>query len=159
MANFAATIANRGHYFIPHVIKKIEGVDMDPKFYEAHHTDVAPEHFDPIIEGMYMAANAPGGTATAMGYVPGLDICGKTGTAQNAHRDHSVFVGFAPKDNPRIAICVYVENAGFGSTAAVPIGSLVMEKYLTDTVTRPWLVDYVKEMRIPYPHYDVAEAM
>ncbi|MDR1671233.1 MAG: penicillin-binding protein 2 [Alistipes sp.] len=154
MANFAATIANRGHYFIPHVIKEIEGVPMDPKFKTPHHTDVSPEHFEPIIEGMYMATHEPGGTVWARGYVPGLEICGKTGTSQNTHRDHSVFIGFAPRNNPKIAICVYVENAGFGATSAVPIGSLVMEQYLTDTIKRPWLVEQVKEMKIAYPHYD-----
>jgi penicillin-binding protein 2 len=154
MANFAATIANRGHYFIPHVIKEIEGVPMDPKFKVPHHADVATEHFEPIIEGMYMAAHEPGGTVWARGYVPGLEICGKTGTSQNAHRDHSVFIGFAPRNDPKIAICVYVENAGFGSTSAVPIGSLVMEQYLTDTVKRQSLVQLVKDMKIPYPHYD-----
>ncbi|MDR2912339.1 MAG: penicillin-binding protein 2 [Alistipes sp.] len=155
MANLAATIANRGHYFIPHVIKSIEGVEMDPKFREPHHTDIDPEHFDPIVEGMYMAAHEDGGTVRAMGYVPGLEICGKTGTAQNAHRDHSVFVGFAPRNDPKIAICVYVENAGFGSSAAVPIGSLVMERYLTDSITRPHMVEYVKNLNISYPHYDL----
>ncbi len=154
MANLAATIANRGHYYIPHVIRKIEGVEMDPKFYEPHNTKVSREHFTPIVEGMYMAAHQEGGTVFRNGYVPGLDICGKTGTAQNAHKDHSVFLGFAPKDDPKIAIAVYVENAGFGSSAAVPIGSLIMEKYLTDTITRPYLADYVKNMQIAYPHYD-----
>ncbi len=154
MANFAATIANRGHYFIPHVIKEIEGVEMDPKFSEPHFVDVAREHFEPVIDGMYMAAHEDGGTVKAMGMVPGLEICGKTGTAENAHRDHSVFLGFAPRDNPRIAIYVFVENAGFGATAAVPIGSLIMEKYLTDTITRPALVDYVKALEVRYSHYD-----
>ena len=155
MANFAATIANRGHYFIPHVIKEIEGMDMDPKFSEPHHTDISPEHFDPIIEGMYMAAHSEGGTVHSMGYVPGLEICGKTGTAQNPHgKDHSVFLGFAPRNNPKIAIYVYIENGGFGASAAVPIGSLLMEKYITDTVKRPWLVDYVKARKISYPNYD-----
>jgi penicillin-binding protein 2 len=157
MANFAATIANRGHYYIPHVIKGIEGANIDPKFFEPHHTDVAPEHFEPIIEGMYMAAHEPSGTVFARGNVPGLDICGKTGTSQNTHRDHSVFSGFAPRNDPRIAICVYVENAGFGATSAVPIGTLVMEQYLNDTISssRRWLIDNVKEMNIPYPHYDL----
>ena len=103
-----------------------------------------------------MAAHSEGGTVHAMGMVPGLEICGKTGTSQNAHKDHSVFIGFAPRENPKIAICVYVENAGWGSTAAVPVGSLLMEKYLTDTITRPRLVDYVKQLEIRYPHYDRA---
>jgi penicillin-binding protein 2 len=154
MANFAATIANRGHYFIPHVIKEIEGVEMDPRFSEPHHTDISPEHYESIIEGMYMAANE-GGTVTSMGYVPGLEICGKTGTAENPHgKDHSVFLGFAPRNDPKIAVYVYVENAGFGASAAVPIGSLLMEQYLTDTVSRPDRVNYVKNLNIAYPNYD-----
>ncbi len=154
MANLAATIANRGHYYIPHVIKEIDGKPVEEKFRTPHNVKVSSDHFEPIIEGMYMAVHEPDGTANMWGYVPGLDICGKTGTSQNRHRDHSVFLGFAPKDDPKIAICVYVENAGAGSTAAVPIGSLVMEKYLTGRVSRPDLVNRVKWMRIAYPHYD-----
>ncbi|MDR2894693.1 MAG: penicillin-binding protein 2, partial [Alistipes sp.] len=155
IANFAATIANRGHYFIPHVIKKIEGVDMDARFSEPHNADIDASHFDPIVEGMFRAANEPGGTVFGAGYVAGLDICGKTGTAENPHgRDHSIFMGFAPRDNPRIAICVYIENGGFGATNAVPIGSLVMEQYLTDTIRRPALVERVRGTTLNYPHYD-----
>ena len=84
----------------------------------------------------------------------GLDVCGKTGTAQNPRgKDHSTFLSFAPKDNPRIAISVYVENGGFGASAALPIASLLEEYYLTDTVTRPWLVEMVKQKTIYYPVY------
>jgi penicillin-binding protein 2 len=155
MANLAATIANRGHFFIPHVIKAIDGEQLSSEFYEPHTTMVDAEHFEPIVEGMYKAVNSQGGTAYWNGRVAGLEMCGKTGTAQNPHgKDHSTFLGFAPRENPRIAISVYVENAGFGSTAAVPIASLLMEKYLTDTITRPHLVDYVKNMHINYPNYD-----
>jgi penicillin-binding protein 2 len=155
MANFAATIANRGHYYIPHVIKQIDGRPLDSMFYEPHYTRVESRHFDPIIEGMYMAAHEDGGTVKYFGNVPGLEICGKTGTAQNPHgADHSVFLGFAPRNDPKIAIYVYVENGGFGASAAVPIGSLLMEKYLTDTITRPAFVDYVKNRQIVYPNYD-----
>ncbi len=155
MANFASTIANRGHYFIPHVIKSIEGAEMDQKFYEPHHTDVSPEHFEAVIEGMWMAANTEAGTVFGRGYVPGLDICGKTGTAENPHgQDHSVFMGFAPRNDPRIAVYVYIENGGFGASTAVPIGSLVIEKYLTGATTRPDRVDYVKARKINYPNYD-----
>jgi penicillin-binding protein 2 len=155
LANLAAIIANRGHYYIPHVIKEIDGQRLDSTFYEPHYTKVDREHFEPIIEGMYMAAHSEGGTVHPMGYVPGLEICGKTGTAQNPpHKDHSIFLGFAPRNDPKIAIAVYVENAGFGSTAAVPIGSLIMEKYLTDTITRPDRLEFVKSRQIAYPHYD-----
>jgi penicillin-binding protein 2 len=158
MANFAATIANRGHYFIPHVVKKIEGGEIDTRFSEPHHTDISREHFESVIEGMYMAAHDPGGTVFRMGSVPGLEICGKTGTAENPHgKDHSVFMGFAPRNDPKIAIYVYIENAGFGASAAVPVGSLLMERYLTDTVKRPWLVDYLKGLEIKYPNYDAVK--
>jgi penicillin-binding protein 2 len=106
---------------------------------------------------MYMAAHSEGGTVRNMGMVPGLEICGKTGTAQNPHgKDHSVFLGFAPRNDPKIAVYVYVENAGFGATAAVPIGSLLMEKYLTDSISQPWRMDYVKNLNIQYPNYDRA---
>jgi penicillin-binding protein 2 len=153
MANFGATIANRGHYFIPHVIKQIDGQPLDSMFYEPHHTDITSAHYEEVIEGMYMAAHEDGGTVEYYGNVPGLEICGKTGTAQNPHgKDHSVFLGFAPRNDPKIAIYVYVENAGFGSTTAVPIGSLLIEKYLTDTITRPAFVDYLKTRQIAYPN-------
>jgi penicillin-binding protein 2 len=116
---------------------------------------VSPDYFEPIVEGMYRAAHSEGGTVLSRGYVKGLDICGKTGTAQNPQgKDHSIFIGFAPRENPKIAIAVYVENAGFGSTAAVPIASLIIEKYLTDSITRPYLVNEVKQMHIAYPTYD-----
>lgn len=155
MANLAATIANRGYYYIPHVIKAVEGRDSLPeRFYEKHYTKVEPKYFDPIVDGMYRAVHKEGGTAR-IANVAGMEACGKTGTAQNPHgKDHSTFLGFAPKDNPKIAVSVYVENGGSGATIAVPIASLIMEQYLNDTITRPQLVDYVKNMQIRYPHYD-----
>lgn len=154
MANLAATVANRGHYYIPHVVKKIEGRDsIDRRFYEPHKTMVESKYYDPIVEGMYKAVNVPGGTA-GRARVDGLDICGKTGTAQNPHgRDHSTFLCFAPRNNPKIAVSVYIENGGFGATVAVPIASLIVEQYLTDTVKRHDLVEYVKGQQIAYPHY------
>lgn len=154
MANLAAIVANRGYYYIPHIVKRIEGRDsIDSRFYEKHYTMVDSKHFEPIVEGMWQGVNV-GGTST-MARLPGLDVCGKTGTSQNPHgRDHSTFLSFAPKDNPRIAISVYVENAGFGASAALPIASLLEEYYLTDTIRRPQLVDYIKNMTIHYPAYD-----
>jgi len=95
---------------------------------------------------MYQAVNgdAGSGSTARIAAVPGLDICGKTGTAQNPHgADHSIFIAFAPKDNPKIAIAVYVENAGFGATYAAPIASLMIEKYLKDTISRPYLEQYI----------------
>ncbi len=154
LANLAAIVANRGYYYIPHIVKRLEGQDsIDRRFYERHYTMVDAKHFEPIIEGMWRGVNVGG---TSMGAkLEGLDVCGKTGTAQNPHgRDHSTFLSFAPKENPRIAISVYVENGGFGASAALPIASLLEEYYLTDTIKRPWLVDYVKNLQIHYPIYD-----
>lgn len=155
MANMAATIANRGHYYIPHVVKRVHNRDsIDRRFYEPHNTKVESQYFEPIVEGMYRAVNKPGGTAQNA-RVDGLEICGKTGTAQNPHgADHSTFMSFAPRNNPKIAISVYIENGRFGATIASPIASLITELYLTDTIKRPALVDYVKNMQINYPNYD-----
>lgn len=155
MANMTATIANRGYYHIPHVVKKIDGQDsIDARFYERHNTMVSHSHFDPIVEGMYQAVNEPGGTGYSY-KVDGLDICGKTGTAQNPRgADHSTFICFAPRNNPKIAIAVYVEHGRFGASAAAPIASLLTEQYLTDTIKRPELVQRMKEMKIAYPMYD-----
>lgn len=154
MANLAAIVANRGYYYIPHIVKQVEGRDsLDRRFYEKHYTKVDPKHFEPIVEGMWRGVNVGGTSTTAR--LEGLDVCGKTGTAQNPHgRDHSTFLSFAPKDNPKIAISVYVENGGFGASAALPIASLIEEYYLTDTIRRPYMLDYVKNMNIYYPAYD-----
>lgn len=128
IANLSATIANRGYYITPHVVKNIVGVGVLKKNIERHVTSIDQYYYDDIVEAMRMAVT--GGTCRDAN-IPGLDVCGKTGTAQNPHgRDHSVFMGFAPKDNPRIAICVYVENAGFGATFGVPIGALMLRRYL-----------------------------
>ena len=128
IANLAATIANRGYYYTPHVVKEIIGVGVLKKFSQQHHTKINSAYYDEIADGMRMAVT--GGTCRRAN-IPGLDVCGKTGTAQNPHgRDHSVFMGFAPKDNPKIAICVFVENAGFGATFGVPIGALMIQRYL-----------------------------
>ena len=154
LANLACIVANRGYYYIPHIIKEIEGQDsLDRRFYERQYTKVEAKYFEPIVEGMWRGVNVGGTSMRAM--LPGLDVCGKTGTAQNPHgRDHSTFLSFAPKNNPKIAISVYVENGGFGATIALPIASLLEEYYLTDTIRRPELVNYVKNMKIYYPNYD-----
>ena len=134
MANLCATIANRGYYYIPHIIKDSENVSIDEKYKERKYTMVDTTHFQKVVGGMYRAVNSgfgSGGTAS-IAAVPGLDICGKTGTAQNPHGyDHSVFICFAPRDNPKIAVAAYVENGGFGATWAAPIASLLTEMYLT----------------------------
>lgn len=144
LANLAATIANRGWYRIPHIVRGHGSDTLDRRFSEKHYTLVDTAHFEKVIEGMYMAVNAPAGEgATArVAAVKGLDICGKTGTAENPHGDeHAVFVCFAPRENPRIAIAVYIENAGFGATWAAPVASLMVEKYLNGEIAsnRRWL--------------------
>ena len=154
LANFAAIIANRGYYYIPHIIKKIEGQDsIDIKYRTPHYTSVDKRHFETIIKGMWRGVNRDGTSQLAR--LEGLDVCGKTGTAQNPlGDDHSTFISFAPKNNPKIAIAVYVEHGVWGATAAVPIASLIEEMYLTDTIKRPWLVDHVKNLKLDYSIYD-----
>ncbi len=138
LANLCATIANRGFYYTPHIIKDSEHVEIDPKYKERHYTMVDTTHFPKVVGGMYRAVNSgfgSGGTAS-IAAVEGLDICGKTGTAQNPHgHDHSVFICFAPRDNPKIAVAAYVENGGFGATWAAPIASLLTEMYLTGEIS------------------------
>lgn len=137
LANLCATIANRGYYYIPHIIKDSENVSIEEKYRERHYTMVDTTHFPKVVGGMYRAVNSgfgSGGTAS-IAAVEGLEICGKTGTAQNPHgNDHSVFICFAPKDNPKIAVAAYVENGGFGATYAAPIASLLTEMYLNKEI-------------------------
>ena len=142
LANMMAAVANEGHYYTPHVIKKIEGHKIDKKFTTKHTTTIDKKYFKPMISGLFDVYNM--GTASAL-KVEGIDICGKTGTAENFAKiggkriqlkDHSIFVAFAPKDNPKIAIAIMVENGGFGSTIAGPIASLMIEKYLRQKITR-----------------------
>ena len=137
IANLAAIMANRGYWYIPHLVKDSENVSIDPKYKERHYTLVDTAYFATAVEGMYKAVNgggSAGGTAFAAA-VPGLDVCGKTGTAQNPHgEDNSVFICFAPKDDPKIAVAAYVENAGFGATWALPVASLMLEKYLNGEI-------------------------
>lgn len=151
LANLAATLANRGYYYIPHLVKDSPDTTIAPRFKERHYTLVDTAHFNKVIDGMYMAVNSPPGTGgTAWrAYVPGLEICGKTGTAQNPHgKDNAVFICFAPKDNPKIAVAVYIENAGAGGTWAAPLASLLVEKYLTGGISRPDLEQRMKEVNL-----------
>ena len=142
LANMMATVANEGYYYTPHIIKKIEGQKIDKKYTTKHVTTIDKSHFKPMIQGLFDVYNF--GTAAGL-RVEGIDICGKTGTAENFAKingkrtqleDHSIFVAFAPKDNPKIAIAILVENGGFGSTIAGPIASLMIEKYLRGKITR-----------------------
>ena len=134
IANLCATVANRGFYYIPHIIKDSPGIEIDPKYKERVYPKVDSSYFNLAVQGMYMAVNgggSAGGTAFSAA-IPGKDVCGKTGTAQNPRgADNSVFICFAPKDDPKIAVAAYIENAGFGATWACPIASLLVEKYLT----------------------------
>jgi penicillin-binding protein 2 len=133
MANLAAILANRGYWYTPHLIKKYNSGKAIPVEYTVKNkVRIDPKHFGPVVDGLEAVVTA--GTAR-IAFVEGLDICGKTGTSQNPHgEDHSVFFGFAPKNNPKIAIAVFIENAGFGGTWAAPIASLLMEKYINKKI-------------------------
>lgn len=137
LANMTATVANRGFYFTPHIAKHIEGVPLDKKFTTPNYTTIDKKYFEPVIEGLFNVVDNPRGTAH-WSKVEGIDICGKTGTAENPHgQDHSIFIAFAPKDNPKIAIAVFVENGYWGSRWAGPIATLMIENYLKGKTNRP----------------------
>jgi penicillin-binding protein 2 len=140
LANLAAIIANRGTYFVPHIIRSIGKKDsLNQRFFQPKHTDIEPRYFDIVREGMRDVVIA--GTASSV-KLDSILICGKTGTAQNPHgKNHSIFIAFAPMDNPKIAISVVVENAGYGAAWAAPIASLMIEKYITRTVKRKTMED------------------
>lgn len=132
IANLGATIANRGYYIAPHVVKEVEGEILDSIYSTPKRTLVDEQHYETVIKGMREAVL--NGTCRAAN-LPGIEVCGKTGTAQNRGKDHSAFMGFAPMNDPQIAVAVYVENGGFGAVYGVPIGALIMEKYLTGTLS------------------------
>ena len=137
MANIAVIIANKGWYYSPHFVKSIGKKGPKANFRKKNKTMVESKYFDAVIEGMRRVVNESGGTAKSA-RLEDIIICGKTGTVQNPHgKDHSVFIAFAPRDNPKIAIAVIVENSGFGATWSAPIASLLVEKYLRDSITRP----------------------
>jgi penicillin-binding protein 2 len=154
MANMTAAIANRGYYYTPHITKEVEGdFDIDSKFKEKYRTKIDSIYFERVIEGMDLAVNgeAGSGSTARSAKIPGIIVCGKTGTAQNPHgEDHSIFIAFAPKDNPKIAIAVYIENGGYGSTWAAPTAKLMMEKYLNDSISVPWWEQHVINAEINY---------
>ena len=127
IANLGATIANRGWFITPHVVKKVQGEELDTLYTRKRYTMASREAYDYIVQGM--RASATGGTCHALAQYDFM-ACGKTGTAQNRGHDHSVFMGFAPMDKPKIAVAVYVENGGWGATYGVPIGGLIMEQYI-----------------------------
>ena len=138
LANMTAAVANRGFYFTPHIVKKIDGEKIDEKFTTPKVTSIDKKYFEPVIEGLFNVLENPRGTAS-WSRVKEIEICGKTGTAENPHgQDHSIFIAFAPKDNPKIAIAVFVENGYWGSRWAGPIASLMIESYLTGKISKIW---------------------
>lgn len=144
MANFMATIANRGYYITPHIVRSIgeKGKPL-PEYQKRHYTSIDAKHFEPVVDGMAAVVESGTGRNANLANL-GIAVCGKTGTAENPQgKDHAVFVAFAPKDNPKIAIAVYVENAGFGAQSAAPIAGLMIEKYLTDSVSRKPMEQWV----------------
>lgn len=151
LANMTAAIANRGHYYTPHIIKHIDGQVLDEKFTTAKYTTIAKKHFEPVIQGLNDVYN--NGTAWFL-KVPGVEICGKTGTAENFTKidgvrtqltDHSIFVAFAPKDDPKIALAVFVENGYYGARWAGRIASLMIEKYIKGEVSLKYMEKLVLE--------------
>ena len=132
IANLGATIANRGYYITPHIVKSIEGESIDSLYTTPKYTMVEKRHYETVVQGMREAVL--NGTCAAAN-LPDIEVCGKTGTAQNKGKDHSAFMGFAPMNDPKIAVAVYVENGGFGAVYGVPIGALIMERYLTGTLS------------------------
>lgn len=132
IANLAATVANRGHYYVPHIVRSIRGGQIDSLYTHPHHTTINPRWYDYAVAGMRKAVLS--GTCHAAN-IPGIEVCGKTGTAQNRGHDHSAFMGFAPMNSPRIAVVAYIENGGFGAVYGVPIGSLIMEQYLNGSLS------------------------
>jgi penicillin-binding protein 2 len=137
MANMASMLSNRGSYFTPHVIKSIEDDKIPERFSKLHETGIDTANFTPVIKGMELAVQGGPGCTAGIARIQGITVCGKTGTAQNPHgKDHSIFIAFAPMEDPKIAVAVYVENGGFGATWAAPIAGLMIEKYLKGEISK-----------------------
>lgn len=133
IANLGATIANRGYFYTPHVVNNIKGGKLESSFTTRHDTGISREHYELTVAGMADAVTM--GTCRGINLEPLVEVCGKTGTAENPHGDsHSIFMGFAPKDNPQVAIAVIVENGRYGATNAVPIARLMMQKFFRGEV-------------------------
>jgi penicillin-binding protein 2 len=149
LANMVAIIANRGFYYIPHIVKSAgDDEQIAPEYYVRQYCGIDEKHFEHTIEGMYLATTGMGGTAWRA-RIPDIEVCGKTGTSQNPHgKNHSVFVCFAPKQNPKIAVAVLVENSGAGGSYAAPIASLVLEKYLKGKVSGTDMEQWILNMNL-----------
>ena len=150
IANLGATIANRGYFITPHVVKGVEGEPLDSLYTTRRYTMASQKNYDIVVKGMREAVL--NGTCRAAN-LPGIEVCGKTGTAQNRGKDHSIFMGFAPMDDPQIAVAVYVENGGFGATFGVPIGALIMEQYINGELS-PESQAKVNDIRQRTIYYD-----
>lgn len=152
IANLGATIANRGYYYIPHVVRDIKGADLDPTFTTRHNTGIDREFYEVTVAGMSDAVTK--GTCWGINLAPLIEVCGKTGTSENPHGDdHSLFMGFAPKDNPQVAIAVVVENGRFGATNAVPVARLMLQKFFRGEIPESdkWLEQTIMNREIlPY---------
>ena len=153
IANLGATIANRGYYYVPHVVRKVQGEPLDTLFTRRHYTKADRTAYDYVVQGM--RSSALGGTCHELARYDFM-ACGKTGTAQNRGHDHSVFMGFAPMDKPQIAVAVYVENGGWGATYGVPIGGLIMEQYIKGKLSEASeaKAKSIQERRIAYGESD-----
>ncbi len=151
MANMTASIANRGYFITPHLVKEVDGGSvLDSIYSEKHYTSIDSANYEPVVEGMYLVVNGGAGSTARNAKIQDIAVCGKTGTAENPHgNDHSIFIAFAPKNDPKIAIAVYVENQGFGTTYAAPIASLMIEKFLTREVKRTWYENWVMQLLPP----------
>ena len=147
----AACISNRGYYYTPHIVKNIKNDKIDDRFTKRNYAKIDSSFFEIVIKGMQKVVEDEELGTSNLAKMEGINVCGKTGTAQNPHgEDHSIFIGFAPMKNPKIALAVYVENGGWGSTWAVPIASLMIEKYLKGTIKRNILEKEMIEGVIDY---------
>jgi len=146
ICNLAATIANRGYFITPHIVKKIKDTAIDSLYSTRRYTGIGTMYYETIADGMRYAVVGAGGTS-GVANISDIQVCGKTGTAQNKGPDHSIFMAFAPKDDPQIAISVLVENGGFGATNALPIARLMIEKYLKGAIPESdqWLDIKIKK--------------
>lgn len=157
-ANLAATIANRGYFYTPHLVKGIQDTIIDKKYTQKHITGIDKKYYDIIVDGMAGAVTKPFGTCKGVNLSPEIEVCGKTGTVQNPHgKDHSAFMGFAPKDNPQVAIFVFVENGGWGATYGVPIGRLMFQKFFKGEIppTDKWIEDRIINSSLLPANYSI----
>ncbi len=163
LANMTSAVANRGFYITPHIVKKIDNNPItEPKYTIPKDTDIEPAYFELVVDGMQKVFEQKGGTAY-YSQVKGIEMCGKTGTVENFIRvngiktalaDHSIFIAFAPKDDPKIAVAVFIENGGFGSTIAAPVASLMIEKYLNETIQNKWREQNIHDINLYEKEYD-----